>query len=95
MWGGGGGEEESQGNIYLKGHNLHSCIIFPERLLTTLLSYWVDTDFRSTGFILLNINNWYLNIHLRGKEQYHFGGKNLQVLIVYLDGSIRDIFMAS
>ena len=67
-----GQEEESLGNIYLKGHNLQSCIFFPERLLSILLSFWIDKkDFRSMGFILLNINMWSLNIHLRDKEQHH------------------------
>ena len=37
-----------------------------------LLSLGIDKkDFRSMGFILLNINTWSLNIHLRDKEQYH------------------------
>ena len=81
-----GQEDESLGNIYLKGHNLQSCIFFPERLLSILLSFWIDKkDFRSMGFILLNINMWSLNIHLRDKEQYHWilGGKSYESFCLF------------
>lgn len=63
-------KEGSQGTIYLKGHNLHSFVIFAERLLSILLSYWVDKKFRTMGFILLNTDIWFLNIQLRDKEQF-------------------------